>query len=104
ILEGESLLNDATALVAYRFAVIAATVGGFSIGDAGSTLLIAFVGGIALGLAFGVVTTWAVRRVNDPVFSIVITFLAPLLAYLPATAGGLSGLLATVAGGLSRPA
>jgi CPA1 family monovalent cation:H+ antiporter len=100
ILEGESLLNDATALVAYRFAVIAATVGGFSIVDAGSTFLVASVGGIAVGLAFGFATTWAVRRVNDPVFAIVITFLAPLLAYLPATTAGLSGVLATVAAGV----
>ena len=100
ILEGESLLNDATALVAYRFAVIAATVGGFSIVDASTTFLIASVGGIAVGLAFGFATTWAVRRVNDPVFSIVITFLAPLLAYLPATTAGLSGVLATVAAGV----
>ena len=82
ILEGESLLNDATALVAYRFAVVAATVGGFSIVDAGSTFLVASVGGIAVGLAFGFATTWAVRRVNDPVFSIVIT--------LPRAAGRLS--------------
>jgi CPA1 family monovalent cation:H+ antiporter len=80
--------------------VVAATVGGFSIVDAGSTFLIASVGGIAVGLAFGFATTWAVRRVNDPVFSIVITFLAPLLAYLPATAAGLSGVLATVAAGV----
>ena len=49
ILEGESLINDATALIAYRFAVIAATVGGFSIVDAGSTFVVASVGGIVVG-------------------------------------------------------
>jgi CPA1 family monovalent cation:H+ antiporter len=103
ILEGESLLNDATALVAYRFAVIAGTVGGFSLIDAGSTLVVASLGGIMLGLAIGAVTAWAVERVNDPVFSIVLTFLAPLVAYLAATdfpLFPLSGVLSTVAAGV----
>ncbi len=102
ILEGESLLNDATALVAYRFAVIAGTVGGFSLVDAGSTFVVASVGGILLGLAIGAVTAWAVGRVNDPVFSVVLTFLAPLVAYLAAVnfPYQLSGVLCTVAAGI----
>jgi len=103
ILEGESLLNDATALVAYRFAVIAGTVGGFSLVDAGATFVIASVGGILLGVAIGAVTAWAVGRVNDPVFSIVLTFLAPLVAYLAAVNPWVpvSGVLATVAAGIA---
>jgi CPA1 family monovalent cation:H+ antiporter len=100
ILEGESLLNDATALVAYRFAVIAATTGSFSLVTAGTTFVVAAVGGLAIGLVFGWLTTWAVDRVDDPVFSIVLTFLAPLAAYLPATELGLSGVLAVVAAGV----
>src|SRR5436189_4292123 len=59
ILEGESLLNDATALVAYRFAVIAATTGSFSLVNAGSTFVVAAVGGLLLGLAVGALTAWA---------------------------------------------
>jgi CPA1 family monovalent cation:H+ antiporter len=100
ILEGESLLNDATALVAYRFGVIAATLGGFSLVNAGSTFVVAAVGGILVGLLFGVVTAWAVARVNDPVFSTVLTFLAPLAAYLPANELGLSGVLSVVVAGV----
>ena len=100
ILEGESLLNDATALVAYRVAVIAATFGGFSVVSAGSTFVVASVGGILLGLAFGALTAWAVGRVSDPVFSTILTFLAPLAAYLPAAELGLSGVLAVVVAGI----
>ncbi len=102
ILEGESLLNDATALVAYRFAVVAAgaTVGSLSIVDVGSTFLIAGVGGVVLGLAMGILTALFVRRIDDPVFSVVVTFLAPLVAYLPAERLGLSGVLATVVAGI----
>ncbi len=100
ILEGESLLNDATALVAYRFAALAATTGTFSLIDAGGTFLFASVGGVLLGLAIGHVVSMAVRRIDDEVFSIVITFLAPTAAYLPAEQLGLSGVIATVAAGI----
>lgn len=107
ILEGESLLNDATALVAYRFAVTAATAGSaaaataaFSVVDLGTTFVIAAVGGVAVGLAMGILTALFVRRIDDPVFSVVVTFLAPLVAYLPAERLGLSGVLATVVAGL----
>ena len=102
ILEGESLLNDATALVAYRFAVVAAgaAAGSFSVVDVGSTFLIASVGGVILGLAMGILTALFVRRIDDPVFSVVVTFLAPLIAYLPAERLGLSGVLATVVAGI----
>jgi monovalent cation/hydrogen antiporter len=100
ILEGESLLNDATALVAYRFALLAAATGTFSLIDAGGTFLIASVGGLAVGLAIGHLVALLVRRIDDEVFSIVITFLAPLAAYLPAEELGLSGVLATVVAGI----
>jgi Na+/H+ antiporter len=100
ILEGESLLNDATALVAYRFAVGAAMLGTFSIVDAGSTFVVSAVGGLAVGLAMGYLTVLFVRRVDDPVFSVVVTFVAPLAAYLPAQQLELSGVLACVAAGI----
>jgi CPA1 family monovalent cation:H+ antiporter len=100
ILEGESLVNDATALVAYRFAVIAAMTGTFSIGAAGLTFVAVAVGGIAFGLLMGIVIAWALRRVDDPVFSVVLTFLAPIATYLPAEEFQLSGVLATVAAGI----
>jgi CPA1 family monovalent cation:H+ antiporter len=100
ILEGESLVNDATALVAYRFAVIAALTGSFSIEAAGLTLVAVAVGGVAFGLLMGIVIAWVLRHVDDPVFSVVLTFLAPVSIYLPAEEFGLSGVLATVAAGI----
>ncbi len=101
VLEGESLLNDATALVAYRFAVAAALTGTFSLVDAAGTFVIASVGGVLLGLAVGVAVAWLVRRIDDPVFSVVVTFLAPVVAYLPAEEYlHVSGVLATVVAGI----
>src|SRR6266699_5793927 len=58
ILEGESLVNDATALVAFRFAVVAVTTGTFSLAHASGQFIIVGLGGIAVGLAVGAVTAW----------------------------------------------
>jgi CPA1 family monovalent cation:H+ antiporter len=100
ILEGESLVNDATALVAYRFAVVAAMSGAFSIVDAGLSFVVVAMGGVAFGLIVGVVVAQIFRRLDDPVFEVVISFLAPAAAYIPAEQFGLSGVLATVAAGI----
>ena len=100
ILEGESLVNDATALVAYRTAVFAAVFGTFSPGEAGLTFIAVGVGGIAFGLLAGIVISWVLRHVDDPVFSVVLTFLAPVATYLPAEQFQISGVLATVAAGI----
>jgi monovalent cation/hydrogen antiporter len=100
ILEGESLVNDATALVAYNFAIHAASTGQFSIANAGLTFVAVAVGGIAFGLLMGLLIAFALRRIDDPVFSVVLTLLAPVATYLPAELTGLSGVLATVAAGI----
>jgi Na+/H+ antiporter len=100
ILEGESLVNDATALVAYRFAVAAVLTGAFSLAEAGLTLLVVGAGGVLLGLAGGWLARIATSRVDDPVFSTVISFLAPAGIYVPAEMLGLSGVLAAVTGGI----
>jgi CPA1 family monovalent cation:H+ antiporter len=100
ILEGESLVNDATALVAYRFAVAAAVGRTFTVAEAGASFLVVAIGGLLLGLAVGVVVARILRRVDDPVFAVVITFLAPAAAYIPAEQLGLSGVLATVVAGI----
>jgi Na+/H+ antiporter len=100
ILEGESLVNDATALVAYRFAIIAASTGTFSLSVAGLTFVAVALGGIAFGLLMGLIIAWVLRRVDDTVISVVLTFLAPVATYLPAEILGLSGVLATVAAGI----
>jgi Na+/H+ antiporter len=100
ILEGESLVNDATALVAYRFAIAAAMTGVFSLERAGISFVLVAAGGVALGLLIGMASAAILRRIDDPVFSVVLTFLFPVAAYLPAEIFGLSGVLSTVAAGI----
>jgi monovalent cation/hydrogen antiporter len=100
ILEGESLVNDATALVSYRLAVGAVATGSFSVVDAGASLVIVSILGVAVGIIAGWVVSRVIARIDDPVFSVVITFLAPAAAYLPAERFGASGVLAAVAGGI----
>jgi monovalent cation/hydrogen antiporter len=100
ILEGESLVNDATALVAYRLALGAAATGAFSLIDAGASLVAVSIIGVAVGLVAGWFVSRIIEAVNDPVFSVVITFLAPAAAYVPAERLGGSGVLAAVAAGI----
>jgi CPA1 family monovalent cation:H+ antiporter len=100
VLEGESLLNDATGLVAYRLAVTAAITGAFSVSQATAGFLIAGVGGVAVGLAVGWLVARLRRPLHYPPIEITISLLTPFAAYLPADALGVSGVLATVACGL----
>ena len=100
ILEGESLINDATALIAYRFAVILAIQGVFSFSEAGFEFIFAATVGILIGVIVGVVLTEAWRRTSDPTLEIMISLLAPFAAYLPAEAFHASGVLAAVVAGL----
>jgi Na+/H+ antiporter len=100
ILEGESLVNDATALVALQFAVAAVTTGQFSLGQASVRFLWAAAGGIGFGLLVGVVIRWVHRHLDDPPVQITISLLTPFLAYLPAERLHASGVLAVVAAGI----
>jgi CPA1 family monovalent cation:H+ antiporter len=100
ILEGESLLNDATALVALQFAVAALMTGKFSLGQASLRFIWAAAGGIGLGLLVGVATRWVQRHLDDPPVQITISLLTPFLAYLPAERLHASGVLAVVAAGI----
>ncbi len=100
IVEGESLVNDATGLIAYRAAVAAAVTGAFSLGEWGALFVFVAIGGVALGLAVGWLVAWIWRRVHDPITSIAISLLTPYAAYLPAEHLGVSGVLAAVAAGL----
>ncbi|MGH2551421.1 MAG: cation:proton antiporter, partial [Thermomicrobiales bacterium] len=85
ILEGESLINDATALVAYRFAVAAVVSGSFSIVDAGLEFVWVVLGGIAVGFAVAFASTWFLRLVmQDTSLSMMTIVLIPIAAYLPA--------------------
>ncbi|WP_018155283.1 Na+/H+ antiporter [Demetria terragena] len=99
ILEGESLFNDATALVLLRTALAAAGSGVTLLG-AGLDFLLAAVGGAAIGFIAFVILAWVQRRVNDPVSSVLLSFMAPWVAYLPAEEVHASGVIAVVICGL----
>ncbi len=100
LVEGESLFNDATALVAYRTAVIATTSGTFVLANAVGGFVVAATGGIAIGLAVGFIAVQLFRRLDDPPVEVVISLVIPFAAYLPADQLGLSGVLAAVTAGL----
>jgi len=100
ILEGESLVNDATALVAVRLAVVAISSGAFSLGEAALSFVWVTVAGVAVGVLVGMAVVWVLGRLSDPPVEIMVTMLAPFAAYLSAEALGGSGVLATVTGGL----
>lgn len=100
VLEGESLINDGTGLVAYKIAAAAALGGGFSIVDAGSEFVLGAVGGILIGLAAGFVISEIRRRLDDVPVEITISLLSGYAAYLPAEALHTSGVLAAVTTGI----
>ena len=100
IVEGESLVNDATALIAYKFAVAAAVTGGFSATEAGGRFVLEATAGIAIGLLVGVAVAWLRARIEDPVTEISISVLTPYIAYLPAEALDVSAVLAAVTSGI----
>jgi monovalent cation/hydrogen antiporter len=100
MLEGESLVNDATALVAYRVAVAAAVSGGFVVWEAGLRFVVGAVGGVAVGLLAGWLVAELRRRLDDPVVEIVVSIITGYVAYLPAELLGVSGVLAAVTAGL----
>jgi CPA1 family monovalent cation:H+ antiporter len=96
IIEGESLLNDGTALVLYRSAVAAAIGGSFSLLESSARIVLDVAGGIAVGLAVGYVVRQVRRRLDDPPIEVAIAVLSGYFAYLPAVAIGVSGVLAAV--------
>jgi monovalent cation/hydrogen antiporter len=100
ILEGEGLANDATALVLYRFAVAAVSIGSFSFTHAFGTFAAILVSEIAWGLGVGWVMLRVRRWVNEPSIEILLSILTPFIAYWPPEQLGGSGVLATVATGL----
>ena len=101
IIEGESLVNDATGLVAYRFAVAAVVTGVFSLGEAGLQFVVVSVGGIALGLVAGWSLSYVHRWLDNPPLEITITLVTPFAVYLLSEEVlHVSGVLATVTTGL----
>ena len=100
VLEGEGLANDATALILYRFAVVAITTGVFSPTQAAGTFAAIVVGEIAFGIGVGWLSLRLRRWARDPRVEIVLSLMTPYVAYwMPEHLGG-SGVLATVATGL----
>ena len=100
LIEGESLVNDGTALVAYKFAVIAVVSGSFSMSEAAGSFALNVVGGIAVGLGVGFVVRHVRRKINDPALAITLSLMSGYFAYLPAIAIGVSGVLAAVTIGI----
>jgi monovalent cation/hydrogen antiporter len=100
IVEGESLVNDATALVVYRVAVVAVVSGSFSLLDAAGEFVLSATGGIAIGLVVGWLVAQVRQRLEDPPVEIMISLMTAYFAYLPAVALDVSGILAAVAAGI----
>jgi Na+/H+ antiporter len=100
VIEGESLVNDGTALVAYRFAVVAVVTGSFSLVHAGWSFVVHVVGGVAVGLVIGYAIRQLRRRLDNPPVEITVALLSGYFAYLPAQAIGVSGVLAAVTVGI----
>ncbi len=100
VLEGEGLANDATALVLYRFAVVAVSTGTFSLGQAVGEFVLIVVGEVIYGLAVGWLSLRLRQWSHEPRVEITLSLLTPFLAFwVPYHLGG-SGVLATVACGL----
>jgi Na+/H+ antiporter len=100
ILEGEGLANDATALVLYRFAVAAVSLGVFSFGEALGAFAAILAGEVMWGIGVGWLMLRLRRWVRDPRIEITLSILTPFLAYWPPQQLGGSGVLATVTAGL----
>ncbi len=100
IVEGESLVNDAIALVLYNFAIQLTVAGTFSATDAGISLGVSVLGSVALGLAVGFAWTRVAERLTDPLISIAASFLVAFGTYLVAEALHVSGVLGVVTAGL----
>lgn len=100
IIEGESLVNDASALVAYRFAVAAVCTGAFHLGWATLTFAWIAVAGVLVGLLGGWLIVQVSKRIRDPFIVILFSLVGPYLVWLPAETLQISGVLAAVTAGL----
>jgi len=100
IIEGESLVNDATALVTYRFALAAIATGMFSFQEAALQFVSVAVGGAAVGWAIAVVGIFIVRRLENSTAETTLTLITAFSAYIIAEHLGFSGVISTVVGGL----
>jgi Na+/H+ antiporter len=100
LVEGESMINDGTALVLYRIAIGVATGGAFSLGGAALEFVGVSAGGIAVGLVVGALSSLVIRRQTDTGLVIVLTVLTAYSAYIGAEELHVSGVLAAVVAGV----
>ncbi|QIL69421.1 Na+/H+ antiporter [Diaphorobacter sp. HDW4B] len=100
LLEGESLLNDASGLVLFRFAIAASATGSFSTVNAVQTFVLLAIGGAVVGCAIGALWVFIARRLQDEYLIIVSTLVVPWAAYVLGEHFKVSGVIATVAAGL----
>src|SRR5947199_1631452 len=100
ILEGESLINDATSFISFRFAVAAVMTGAFSLTQASLEFLLVAAGGICVGLAIGWLATQVQRRLDDPHVQTMFSLLTPYVAYFAGERLHVSGILAVVIAGI----
>jgi Na+/H+ antiporter len=100
LIEGESLINDATALVAYSFAVTAVVAGSFSLWHATWRFGVDVAGGVGIGLVVGFLLRQFRRRLNHSPTEIAVALLSGYFAYLPAQAAGVSAVLSVVTVGI----
>ncbi|UOQ55924.1 sodium:proton antiporter [Leucobacter allii] len=99
ILEGESLVNDATSLVLLKTA-LAAVAGSFVFWDAAGSFAFSVAAAIVIGFVIGIITVWLRSKLNNPVYDTILSFVVPFIAFMPAEEVGASGVLAVVVTGL----
>jgi CPA1 family monovalent cation:H+ antiporter len=107
ILQGEALMNDASGLVTFKFALVAAATGVFSLANASLTFVLVAVGGLAVGVALswlvGRLRAWMIARGwDDPATHVVFMLLLPFAAYVLAERVEVSGILSAVAAGMMQ--
>ena len=107
MLQGEALMNDATGLVTFKFALVAAITGVFSLANASVTFVLVACGGLAIGVALswvvGRMRSWMIARGwDDPATHVVFMLLLPFAAYVLAERLGASGILSAVAAGMMQ--
>ena len=107
MLQGEALMNDATGLVTFKFALVAAITGAFSLAEASVTFVLVALGGLAIGVALswlvGRLRAWMIARGwDDPATHVVFMLLLPFAAYVLAERLGASGILSAVAAGMMQ--
>lgn len=100
VIEGESMVNDATGLVVYRFVVAAVVTGSFSLAQASLQFVLVSAGGLLVGLVIGWPVAWLHSHLDDAPIEIAITLLTPFAAYILAETIGVSGVLAVMSAGL----